>query len=372
MYHRMNNLPFARRMLAKSAVTLCCALVPFGLYAKYDIVPERARLSHTQPEVVPIYSATHEDDATRAVVDMVGLGNLSAEETATTLSSYAELGAVKAVRYDNQGIESTVIAQKIEEELIASDVQSVILSGHSMGGDVALQVAVYLYEKTAINVEAIILDCTPLTLDTVRQNEREKGELMRSWLRYIPGGDVSRSIRFAVEMGARAERYLTMDESGLDFDGGLFVDSAKEVYREKIVNKDAASNGLIESQFNVISSSEALNNIKRLHSPIEGKTPPAFIYMRPAFGFDDSVVDVDGSQRRLYEAVRQEGGDLTVIRMDDTGHANPNQRPDQYNAAIRQKAVPSITQRRVSEYEIQFASFTPEQIAILDSDEHGP
>ncbi len=369
---RIRNLPRIQKVLAESAIIVGCALLPFGIHEKYDVAPERERLSHTQPEIIDAHPAMHEDDRTRAVIDMVGLGNLSAKETATTLSSLSEIGAVMAVRYDNQGIDATVIAQRLEEKLKLDAMNSVVLMGHSMGGDVALQVATYLYEQTAVEVEAVVLDCTPLTLDTVRQEEREKGELMQSWLRYIPGGEVSRSIRFVAEMGARADRYLTFNESGIAVDDGVFIDSAKEVYREKIANKDAASNGLIESQFSVISSSTALSNVERLHAPIEGKTPPIFIYMRPASGTDDTVVDVDDSQRRMYETVRRENGKLVVIRMNDTGHANPNQRPDQYNEAIGQKVVPYINSYRAAEHEIQFASFTPEQIAILGVDEHGP
>ena len=359
-----------KRLLAKAAIGIGIGLLPFGMYARYDIAPERARLAQTQPEIIDIYPAHDIDYASSAVVDMVGLGNLSAVPTATNLESYAALGNVMAVKYDNRGIDTTVIAQAIESKVHKDHLKSVTLSGHSMGGDVALQVAKYIYEKTDIPLDAVILDCTPPTLDTVRPEEREKGQLMEKWLPYIPGGDVSRTIRFTVEMGARQDRYISSGTNWYDvLDATAFKETAEEVYKDKISNRDAASNGLIKSQFSVISSSEALDNLHSLGETVEGKTPPAIIYMRPAVGTNDSVVDVDRAQQLISDEVGIFSGRLLVVDMENTGHANPNQRPTEYNAAITEDIVPFMERRNINVRKIIIAKSVLEGLGILGEDE---
>lgn len=363
---RLSTMHPAKRFLAKAAIGIGIGLLPVSAYVEYDIAPERERLSRTQPEIVDIYTATDPSDRDVGVIDMVGLGNLSAEQTATTLSSYAELGNVMAVVYDNRGIDTDVIARTIEKKVYDQQLESVVLSGHSMGGDVALQVATYLYEETDIPLDAVILDCTPPTVDTVRPDEREKGLMMEEWLPYVPGGDVSRTVRFAVEMGARKDRYIQGGDSWRDIiDTDELKAAAQEVYEDKIQNEDAASNGLIESQFRVITSSKALHNLHALNQSIEGKTLPAIIYMRPKIARSDTVVDVERSQKLITDELGVFSGRLLIVEMFGTGHANPNQQPDEYNRAIRDEIVPFVERRQASQRSALLAKSVLEELGIL-------
>jgi hypothetical protein len=116
----------------------------------------------------------------------------------------------------------------------------------------------------------------------------------------------------------------------------------KEVLRTKILSDDSASNGLIESQFKAIVASGAQNDLQALTSASGGRTPPAFVFMRPEFGKDDPVVDVDYSQRVLFDHTAGQSGQLLVVRMAGTGHANPMQQPGIYNSAIADHVVPFL------------------------------
>lgn len=308
---------------------------------------------------------------------MVGLGNLSAKETATTLSSYADIGNVWAVQYDNEGVDVAVIANEIVEKAESEGVDQLVLSGHSMGGDVALKIADHLYTQTDIDLKAVILDCTPPDVYSVRPSEREKGLMMIKYYPVFDAFDIgaSRTFRFVGEMVARKERYMQEADTILErIDISSFGNAAKEVYEEKILKKDVASTDLIGDQFGEIYDGDAINSLDIITDSLEGKDKPAIVYMRPQNPLDDLVVDVSRSQVLITSETDFADLNLLIVKMHNTGHANPNQRPTEYNAAIRDKIIPFLDRK---EHERQAAAHlaylaiaqSDPGLAILESDE---
>ncbi|RYF29108.1 MAG: alpha/beta hydrolase [Chloroflexi bacterium] len=329
----------AGRIALSGLAVGAAASVVGAQYWVHDVLPERERLAQTQPEIHEIYHATDPANTT-AVVDLVGLGNLDASQTASSLPSLAEIGDVWAVQYDNSGIDTTVIAQIVEEKAEANNIDSIAIVGHSMGGIIGLEVANYIYEETDLDLMAVVLDCTPINLDAVRPEERSRGQEMMRWMGWIPGARESRSLRTVVEVGARKDRFLTADSSlvpSVDF--GALADVVDEVLREKIFNEGVASNGLIEMQFAAIATSGARDNLRALAQIKDGKILPVIVFMRPTDASADQVVDNDYTQSHLLESRVENETALMVARMD-TGHANPNQEPQKYDAAIEAKVVP--------------------------------
>jgi hypothetical protein len=109
-----------------------------------------------------------------------------------------------------------------------------------------------------------------------------------------------------------------------------------------VFSDDAASNGLIESQFTVIVASGAIDNLKSLAVERDGKPLPAVVFVRPRDGRFDPVVDVDYTQRILVEQSGGVDGTLLVAKLDGIGHANPIQQPAAYNAAIENRIAPFL------------------------------
>lgn len=373
---RLNNLQPVNRFLAKAAIVAGAALVPLGMYAKYDVGPERERLSQTHPEIIDIYQANDPSNSDTAVVDMVGLGNLSALETATTLSTYADIGNVWAVQYDNQGIDVDVITHAIAEKVEHDGIKSLVLSGHSMGGDVALQIAERIYTQTDIDLNAVILDCTPPDIYSVKPNEREKGMKMIKYYSIVHavGGEASRTLRFTAEMVARKQRYMKDGDAILArIDAEAFGEAAKEVYEDKILKKDVASTELIGEQFGQILWGNALHSLDAITDSIEGKEKPAIVYMRPKDPNSDTVVDVSRSQNLVASETDFSDLNLLIVKMDNTGHANPNQSPKEYNTAIHDKIIPFLDRKELEKHEARLAHLaiaqTASQLAILEPDE---
>ncbi|MVU83307.1 alpha/beta fold hydrolase [Nocardia sp. ET3-3] len=317
-------------------------LVTIGVFAEYlavDVLPEQARLAQTHPAVLPIAGPSDPKASDTAVFDLVGLGVLDASDTARALPSLRRLGSVWAVRYDNTGIDTKVIADLIVKVTDAAKVPNVVLSGHSMGGVIALEIAKHLHTGSTKKVQAVLLDCTPVDLDAVRPESRDQGEEMLRWMGWVPGARESRFLRLVVEMYARHDRFAG---GPYLIRGDQFRDALKDVLRTKILNNDAASNGLIEAQFKAIVAGGAVDDLRALAKPVAGKPRPAVVFIRPHNPFDDPIVDVDYSHKVLIDQVGGMDGTLLVVKTRTTGHANPIERPQEYNTVIENQVVPFV------------------------------
>ncbi|WP_054811364.1 alpha/beta fold hydrolase [Nocardia arizonensis] len=341
--HGWQTLRRTRLISLRMAAVLIAVLFVFVQYWTIDVAPERDRLAHTEPSVLPVAQPADERNWDTVVVDMVGLGGLNASDTAASLPSLRRMGVVWAIRYDNRGIDTKVIADLITRAALMSGMKNVILVGHSMGGVVALEVGKHIHTHSDRRLVAVLLDCTPMDLNAVRPQSRGRGEDMVRWMRWLPGARESRALRTAVETYARREQFLDRSRYGLP---GVRSDRLQEVvddvWREKILSADVASNGLIESQFLAIVAGGAVDDLRALSEPVDGKPRPAVVFLRPRDPSADTVVDVAYSHRLLVERVGGVDGSLLVVFPRGTGHANPRQRPSEYNRVIADQVLPFV------------------------------
>ncbi|WP_280195994.1 alpha/beta fold hydrolase [Nocardia farcinica] len=341
--HRWTRLRRTRLALVRVAALLTLLLTLFVQYWVHDVAPERARLARTEPALLPVATPVDDRNWDTAVVDMVGLGGLNATDTAAALPALRHIGVVWAIRYDNQGIDSKVIADLVVRAAQMSGVRNIVLVGHSMGGVIALEVGEHIHRGSDRRLAGVLLDCTPMDLGAVRPESRGRGEDMLRWMGWLPGARESRTLRMAVETYARRDRFL--DPAGRPVPGirlAALRAVLTEVTTEKVLSHNAASNGLIESQFLAIVGGGAIDNLRALARPAEGKPRPAIVFIRPRDAARDRVVDVEYSHRVLVERVGGVDGSLLVVLPREIGHANPRQAPVAYNTVIEQQVLPFV------------------------------
>ncbi|NKY31736.1 alpha/beta hydrolase [Nocardia speluncae] len=343
--YRWKALSRTRPALLRVAVLLMIALLAFAQYWEHDVAPERQRLARTEPALLPVAGPAEPGLRDTAVVDFVGLGGLNASDTAAALPTLRTMGSVWAIRYDNDGIDTEVIAELVIRAAVMSGVHNIVLAGHSMGGVIALEVARHIHTGSDRRLLAVLLDCTPLDLDSVRPESRGLGEDMVRWMGWLPGARESRGLRIAVETYARRERFL--DYTGVP---GIRVDqfgaAVEQVLRDKIFNADAASNGLIESQFLAIVAGGATDDLRHLSGAARGKPRPAIVFIRPHDATRDRVVDVAHTHQVLIDEVGGVDGNLLVVKPRGTEHADPRQHPAEYNKVIGRQVLPFVERYR--------------------------
>ncbi|WP_280491156.1 alpha/beta hydrolase [Nocardia asiatica] len=340
--HGWKTLRRTKVTLLRVAALLLTGLVVFAQYWKYDVAPEQARLARTEPAIRPVAPPLDQRNWDTVVVDLVGLGGLDATDTATALPALRGMGMVWAIRYDNRGLDTKVIADLVVRAAELSGLRNIVLVGHSMGGVIALEVAEHIHRDSDRRLVGVILDCTPVDLNAVRPESRGRGEDMLRWMGWLPGARESRALRLAVETYARRDQFL---DRGAGLPGIRFAKLGAvlgQVMREKIVSRDAASNGLIESQFTAIVAGGAADDLRTLAQPAAGKPRPAIVFIRPRDASADRVVDVEHSHQVLIERSGGVDGTLLVVLARNTGHANPMQRPREYNTVIEQQILPFV------------------------------
>lgn len=314
------------RVAAKFALGLTIATTPIVQYWAHDVAPAQYEIEQAGSEINEIYLANNPEHNDTAVVDFAGLGNYTSEKYVQSLD-YAEMGRGWAVRYNNNGIDTTELAKDIIEKAEQTGVERFVLVGHSMGGIIALEIAQHIYEHTDKELAAVVLDSSPLNIDCVRQESREKGMEMNRWIGRIPGARYSRILRGMVEMGAREDEYMGKPVNGIPtIKVDKFVNAAVAVRSEKLV-KDAPSNALIDGQFKTILGSGAEDDLSDLSQEKDGKLLPRIIFIRPRNSRDDPIVDVNKTEDILLSMMPNQ---VTIIRGEGIQHANPVQRPDEY------------------------------------------
>jgi hypothetical protein len=66
------------------------------------------------------------------------------------------------------------------------------------------------------------------------------------------------------------------------------------------------------------------------------------VFIRPHDAHRDDVVDVERTHQVLIDEVGGVDGALLVVLPHGTGHANPRQRPHEYNTVLAQQVQPFV------------------------------
>lgn len=340
------RLSRAQRILARTAFyTTVSTSAAIGLYAQ-DVAAGYEILKDTHPVVRSIDESVDRTNNHRMILGINGLGTTSAANVMESLP-YETMGIEAALDYDKKGIDTTIIKDEVKKFAQQHNVESIVFSGHSMGGDVALEVASLLHvDPDAPEVTDIILDCTPPNLSAVQDHRREAGDTMLTAIRDIPGHRNSRFLRGVGEMTSRYRTYVTPGE-GARITGGMidiraFAAESMHVKREKLPPK-AGSLGLFEDQYRQIVADGAKHSFARLSEKVGDKRLPRIHYLMPLDSESDDTVKVDTAARIFRELGSTYKIPVLTYRLPQgTGHANPAQAPDQYGSVLRDQIIPLI------------------------------
>lgn len=355
--HRLRETAFGgarsrwRTLLARTALMAgMSSSVMVGQYAK-DVATVQDHLRNTHPAVHVVNQPNNPNDARRMIMSINGLGTTSGLGIMEALP-YEALGLETTLEYDKKGIDTGVIKDEIKKFAVAHGIESIVFSGHSMGGDVALEVASLLHgDLAAPEVSDIILDCTPPNLTAVHADRREAGDAMLAAIRDIPGHRSSRYLRGIGEVASRYENYARPGD-GSRLTAGIidlsdFLSEVRKVQSEKLT-LDSGSLGLLEDQYRQIVADGADEAFERLSEAIDGRRTPRVHYLMPHDASSDTTVKVDVARRMFMELGIDFNIPVMVYRLPPgTGHANPAQAPEQYTQVLNERIIPSIKREHI-------------------------
>lgn len=302
-------------------------------YLQRDIDAGQAELASAHPNVHPIYLTNDPDKAEVATYVATGLGTRNPTETARKLTSHHEVGNVFAVEYSNRDINIEELTDTIVTNARTYGIKYLSFDGYSMGGPIELAVAAEIYEKhDDLHVLSVTMNSSPVGNEGLTAQSKDGGRIMSAVLNYWPELAYSKKARWAAEVLARNHNYFDKDEKSIDWE--QLETEINTVYDEKIGNKSAASGSLITSQYNFIYRYGVEKSLVRLSKHVDGKQSPTVYYTRSEDPRTDPVVNTIASGKSFEEAATEHFVPHRVLDIHNIGHANPAERPTEYNKAI--------------------------------------
>lgn len=293
-----------------------------------------------------------------ATIVATGLGTRNPSETAQILSSHQQMGDVYALEYSNKDINVEELTETVTQAVERNDIDTLVFDGYSAGGPIELAIAANIHKDNPdINVGAVILNSSPVGRRSITPDSQRVGDMLSSIINIYPDIVYSEKWRAFVELSARHERYIDVDSRSFSFDS--LRREAAEIYRTKIANEEAASASLIASQYNFIETYGVEQSLEILSESYHDKTEPTIFYTRSKDATSDSVVNVDKSRDNFVALTNKYDLESQVLYIN-AGHANPGERPDEYNAMFLSKIQPRI------ERQLQHKESEPVVVAQAD------
>ena len=302
------------------------------VHAGQERVAEAHSMMHT------IYRTDHEDARDVATIVATGLGTRDASSTAKLLTPYRQIGNVYALEYSNRDINVDELTGTVLRQLRADKITYVNADGFSAGGPILLAVMAEITEKAPdIRIISVVMNSSPVGEDSLTQRSLDAADILQKILQYDPNLMYSEKARVVAEVIARNERY---HKDGFPY---VYTDKllreARDVYETKYVNPMAASGSLIASQYRFLTAYNVAPAMKKLS---ETSHPPQVVYTRAAHVEDDTVVRIDTSETNALALMKKYGIDGLSIHIDHIGHANPGERPTEYNRTTQEMILPKL------------------------------
>lgn len=301
----------------------------------------KEKVADSHPSIHFVYEGENPEFDDVATVVSTGLGTRDPTETAEKLSSHRQVGDVYALEYSNKDINIDELTETVVEMARENNINTLIFDGYSIGGPIQLAIAARIYrDEPDLQVSDIILNSSPIGDQGISSESQASADRLSFFINIYPDLVYSEDLRFLVEMVSRSEWYLDLET--LDIDFHEFFKSALSVKREKIDNEKAASGSLIAAQFMFWEKIGVRDNLEELSQEVDGKHEPRIFYTRARNPEDDTVVNIDRSRDNLEALADEYDLQSKVIYIDNVGHANPGDRPDEYNQAFLKEILPSI------------------------------
>lgn len=323
--------------LIGSAAATTAAYVPI----QHDINLGKQEVANSHPSVHEIHTTTDPEKQQVATYIATGMGTRNSTETAQKLTAHHETGNVYAIEYSNREIEIYELTDVIVAHAREQGIKYLSFDGYSAGGPIELAIAAEIHERfDDLHILSVTLNSSPIGEGSLTAQSNEGGQILGTVLQYWPDLAYSKHARLIAEVLARNDQYYDDETKDIDIDALKFEIEA--VKHEKINNQQAASGSLIASQINFIYRYLAERNIARLSKPINNKQPPLLFATYSSDPSADQVVNNTVSAANVQQIVNEHFLALDIIHIDNIGHANPSERPTEYNRAIFQFINPRI------------------------------
>lgn len=317
-----------RRIATKIIATLGLLEMIYVSGYKLPIILEQMRLAETNPVLHQVSDVP--DALFSETIVIGGFGIKSSEPTALALPQLSEIGGVKALEQDNAGIDVHIIAKMIISQAEAQGLSEIGLWGDSNGGLIATKVAREIQESDSnLRVRFIVLDCTPTSTDTLRDDKRDTVDLLDSASNIFPDIATHPLVSYLYAQDRLDKKY----NGEVSIAVGQIFD---EMYRQ-----DQPSSTLLAAQALLIVNPSLARDLEAI-SEVTDKDPPLIISIRPTSSTADRTVISLDAQGELTEILSKTRLTHISIRLDDIVHGDPTANKQPYQEALTTIILPAL------------------------------
>lgn len=261
----------------------------------------------------------------KAIVSIDGTGTVDAEALNSYIApsvQHVQDGRIWGVGYNDAPLKYENIADKLIKKAEEEGVTSLTFIGQSSGGDITMEVEERIREKSSIGIAATFLMFTPNGVASLRSEQQNLTEFAKAFAKF-PGAIYSTPIRFAGEMGFRADNYT---HGSITDNISNFITTANEV-GGAIAEKKLPGTWLMIDQMLQIENADLKTRIENL-----GKTDPDVI-RSPIFYLgteDDLVVNDTKSAKEIRDYARATHVPFFYYNVPGAVHAQPGINNDAY------------------------------------------
>jgi hypothetical protein len=317
-----------RRVLHRAIAVV--ALLDFIYISGYKIpiMLEEIRLSETEPMLKHVSTTPNHLAAETIVIG--GFGIKSSEPNALALPELNTTGGVEALVQDNQGIGPEIIADMIIRQATADGLLEIGLWGDSNGGLIAAKVARVIQQSDSqLRVRFIVLDCTPTSINALREDKRNTVDLLESASSIFPD----------ITSHPLVGYLYAQDRLDKKYNGESSV-AVGQVFNE-MYSKDSPSSTLLAAEALLVVHTSLAQDLKDI-SDVKDKAPPLIISIRPTSNTGDKTVDSSVADTELNTMLA--GTNLTHVRitLPDIVHGDPTANAKQYQDALTSIVLPAL------------------------------
>lgn len=308
----------------------------------------KQQIEHSTPSISHIYASPDSRNQTATFI-ATGVNTRDASATAEVLTAYREVGDVFAITYDNRGIDTDELEKLVVDTAHKHGKTRLNFSGWSAGGGILSEVAASIYTDSDLVVDSLVFNSTPMGSDALTEKSEEAIKVIGRAMAINP--DVAYSFTLRSVADAWSHRDLYYDSKTRKFDWRSFGHEVR-VACERTRDNNRASAVLAKSQVAYTTNYAIDRNIETLSKPVTDKQPPLLAYTAPwdqtaeNVAAADTVVNTANSANYFVRETHRYKNPRLLLLLDNIGHANPTERPNEYNTAITKRLLPAIREHR--------------------------
>lgn len=278
----------SRLPLKIGATALTFATIGSAYWA--DVHTNRAERAASEVSINIVGEALYKTNSDKATIFIDGFNTYDADYLAETVGPAVQQvadGEIWSLSYNNAILSREKIYETISEMVEDRGIESVSISGYSMGGILAIEAASDIVAKSTTEVNSVVMMHTPDGSDGLRSYQRKELGFAQTLADWSPSAIDSTWVRFASELYFYKNNYTRGEyiNGDISYNANIVFKNSERFGRtfnsilKKMNKPKRTSMQLLSEQVFKINEFDMLDELKRISEQQDTKQVPTLLYV---------------------------------------------------------------------------------------------